>query len=267
MLKFKEISKFLKICLAVFGLCSILSSCSAVRSMQSNDETRQVNWSSFSADGNSYGIRESKNDPEKNSGFLQPHYINKANSYRIETKPAPDESSKNALVEDTSYSKTMFACMIFPFLVLLLWKRPAGRTWFDGFLKFIILIICYLRYSKTQQERASRNSEQGSSGSGRSNNSNSGRTYSSSNNNNNNNNSSSSDKNSHLNASSAHDAYSILGLRENASFKQIKEAYRKFMIKNHPDKFINAAQSIRNKMNEQAMKVNIAYEELKKKFT
>ena len=51
----------------------------------------------------------------------------------------------------------------------------------------------------------------------------------------------------------AKDYYSILGVPKNASQAQIKEAYRKLVLKNHPD--INKSDEAKTKMQE----INEAY--------
>jgi preprotein translocase subunit Sec63 len=52
----------------------------------------------------------------------------------------------------------------------------------------------------------------------------------------------------------------ILGVRENASFDEIKSAYRHAISQVHPDKFANASESERARAEAKAKQINAAYE-------
>ncbi len=54
--------------------------------------------------------------------------------------------------------------------------------------------------------------------------------------------------------------YSILGVRENASFDEIKAAYRRAISEVHPDKFANASETERARAEAKAKQINAAYE-------
>ena len=52
----------------------------------------------------------------------------------------------------------------------------------------------------------------------------------------------------------------ILGVRENASFDEIKTAYRHAISQVHPDKFANASEGERSRAEAKSKQINAAYE-------
>ncbi|MCT4646799.1 MAG: TerB family tellurite resistance protein [Carboxylicivirga sp.] len=59
-------------------------------------------------------------------------------------------------------------------------------------------------------------------------------------------------------------AYKILEVDKNASDDEIKKAYKKLAIRNHPDKVAHLGEDIRKKAEEKFKKVNEAFEQIKK---
>lgn len=59
-------------------------------------------------------------------------------------------------------------------------------------------------------------------------------------------------------------AYKVLEIEKSASNEEIKKAYRKIALKNHPDKVAYLGEDIRKAANEKFQKVNEAYEKIKK---
>lgn len=59
-------------------------------------------------------------------------------------------------------------------------------------------------------------------------------------------------------------AYSILGVSKDATNEEIKKAYRKMAIENHPDKVGYMGEDIRKAAEEKFSKINQAYEQIKK---
>lgn len=59
-------------------------------------------------------------------------------------------------------------------------------------------------------------------------------------------------------------AYQILGTTSTASDEEIKKAYRKMAIENHPDKVGHLGEDIRKAAEEKFTQINVAYEKIKK---
>lgn len=59
-------------------------------------------------------------------------------------------------------------------------------------------------------------------------------------------------------------AYRILGISSNATEEEIKKAYRKMAIENHPDKVGHLGEDIRKAAEEKFTQINVAYEKIKK---
>ena len=59
-------------------------------------------------------------------------------------------------------------------------------------------------------------------------------------------------------------AYHILGITSAASNEEIKKAYRKIAIENHPDKVGHLGEDIRKAAEEKFTQINVAYEKIKK---
>lgn len=59
-------------------------------------------------------------------------------------------------------------------------------------------------------------------------------------------------------------AYQILGINSNASNDEIKKAYRKMALENHPDKVSHLGEDIRRAAEEKFTQINAAYEKIKK---
>lgn len=59
-------------------------------------------------------------------------------------------------------------------------------------------------------------------------------------------------------------AYQILGISSSASDDELKKAYRKMAIENHPDKVGHLGEDIRKAAEEKFTQINVAYEKIKK---
>ena len=59
-------------------------------------------------------------------------------------------------------------------------------------------------------------------------------------------------------------AYSILGITTSATDEEVKKAYRKMAIENHPDKVGYMGEDIRKAAEKKFMTINEAYEKIKK---
>lgn len=59
-------------------------------------------------------------------------------------------------------------------------------------------------------------------------------------------------------------AYQVLGIDSTASNEEIKKAYRKIAMENHPDKVGHLGEDIRKAAEEKFTQINIAYEKIKK---
>lgn len=59
-------------------------------------------------------------------------------------------------------------------------------------------------------------------------------------------------------------AYQILGIDSHASNEEVKKAYRKMAIENHPDKVSHLGEDIRKAAEEKFTQINAAYEKIKK---
>lgn len=59
-------------------------------------------------------------------------------------------------------------------------------------------------------------------------------------------------------------AYGVLGLNGSATEEEIKKAYRKMAIENHPDKVGHLGEDIRKAAEEKFTQINVAYEKIKK---
>ena len=59
-------------------------------------------------------------------------------------------------------------------------------------------------------------------------------------------------------------AYSILGISSSATDEEVKKAYRKMAIENHPDKVGYMGEDIRKAAEKKFMTINEAYEKIKK---
>ncbi|MCJ7603327.1 MAG: DnaJ domain-containing protein [Desulfobulbaceae bacterium] len=60
--------------------------------------------------------------------------------------------------------------------------------------------------------------------------------------------------------------YEILGLQPDASFEEIKKAYRKLSMRYHPDKVVHLGEEFKGVAEEKMKEINAAYQYLKKKF-
>ncbi|MCG2747512.1 MAG: DnaJ domain-containing protein [Desulfobulbaceae bacterium] len=60
--------------------------------------------------------------------------------------------------------------------------------------------------------------------------------------------------------------YEVLGLQADATFEEIKKAYRKLSMKYHPDKVAHLGEEFRGVAEEKMKEINAAYQYLKKKF-
>lgn len=56
--------------------------------------------------------------------------------------------------------------------------------------------------------------------------------------------------------------YKILGLTSSASNDEIKKAYRKLALENHPDKLAYLGEDVRKVAEEKFTKINVAYEKI-----
>ncbi len=63
---------------------------------------------------------------------------------------------------------------------------------------------------------------------------------------------------------STHSAYTILGVKPNASDDEVKKAYRKLAVKYHPDKVSYLGDDFKKTAEEKFQKINEAYEQIKK---
>ncbi len=63
---------------------------------------------------------------------------------------------------------------------------------------------------------------------------------------------------------SAADAYKTLGITKSATNEEIKKAYRKMAVKNHPDKFAQMGEEYQKAAKEKFQKIQDAYENIKK---
>jgi len=59
-------------------------------------------------------------------------------------------------------------------------------------------------------------------------------------------------------------AYQVLGITSNATDEEIKKAYRKMAVENHPDKVGHLGEDIRKAAEEKFSQINVAYEKIKK---
>ena len=59
-------------------------------------------------------------------------------------------------------------------------------------------------------------------------------------------------------------AYQILGITSTATPEEIKKAYRKMALENHPDKVGHLGEDIRKAAEEKFTQINVAYEKIKK---
>ena len=59
-------------------------------------------------------------------------------------------------------------------------------------------------------------------------------------------------------------AYQVLGLNSSASNEELKKAYRKMALENHPDKVGHLGEDIRQAAEEKFRQINLAYEKIKK---
>lgn len=59
-------------------------------------------------------------------------------------------------------------------------------------------------------------------------------------------------------------AYQILGISSNATEEEIKKAYRKMAMENHPDKVGHLGEDIRKAAEEKFTQINVTYEKIKK---
>lgn len=59
-------------------------------------------------------------------------------------------------------------------------------------------------------------------------------------------------------------AYRILGVSSSATDEEVKKAYRKMALENHPDKVSHLGEDIRKAAEEKFTQINVAYEKIKK---
>lgn len=59
-------------------------------------------------------------------------------------------------------------------------------------------------------------------------------------------------------------AYRILGVSRTATDEELKKAYRKMAMENHPDKLGHLGEDIRKAAEEKFTQINMAYEKIKK---
>ena len=59
-------------------------------------------------------------------------------------------------------------------------------------------------------------------------------------------------------------AYRILGVSSSATDEEVKKAYRKMALENHPDKVSHLGEDIRQAAEEKFTQINVAYEKIKK---
>lgn len=59
-------------------------------------------------------------------------------------------------------------------------------------------------------------------------------------------------------------AYQVLGITNQATDEEVKKAYRKMAIENHPDKVGHLGEDIRKAAEEKFTQINVAYEKIKK---
>ena len=59
-------------------------------------------------------------------------------------------------------------------------------------------------------------------------------------------------------------AYQILEITSTATNEEVKKAYRKMAIENHPDKVGHLGEDIRKAAEEKFTQINVAYEKIKK---
>lgn len=59
-------------------------------------------------------------------------------------------------------------------------------------------------------------------------------------------------------------AYQILGIDKQASDEEVKKAYRKMALENHPDKLSHLGEDVRKAAEEKFTQINVAYEKIKK---
>jgi DnaJ like chaperone protein len=61
----------------------------------------------------------------------------------------------------------------------------------------------------------------------------------------------------------ARDPYAVLGLRAEASEREIKRAYRKLISQHHPDKLGDVPEALKRRAEERAREINAAYEKIR----
>ena len=62
----------------------------------------------------------------------------------------------------------------------------------------------------------------------------------------------------------ADSAYKILGISPSATDDEVKKAYRKMAVENHPDKVAYLGEDVQRAAKEKFQKINEAYEAIKK---
>ena len=65
-------------------------------------------------------------------------------------------------------------------------------------------------------------------------------------------------------AENKRDYYEVLGVKKDATADEIKKAYRKMALENHPDKVSHLGEDIRKAAEEKFTQINVAYEKIKK---
>jgi DnaJ like chaperone protein len=58
--------------------------------------------------------------------------------------------------------------------------------------------------------------------------------------------------------------YRVLGIEPTATNEELKKAYRKMALENHPDKVGHLGEDIRKAAEEKFSQINVAYEKIKK---